>query len=74
MDSSTDTTIEFILNGQPTRVAPGTTVADLVASTLPNARAYAVELNRTVLSRRDHASRAIAPGDLVEIVTLVGGG
>jgi len=74
MDSSTDTTIEFILNGQPTRVAPGTTVADLVASTLPNARAYAVELNRTVLSRRDHASRAIAPGDHVEIVTLVGGG
>jgi thiamine biosynthesis protein ThiS len=74
MDSSTETSIEFVLNGQPARVASGTTVADLVASTLPNARAYAVELNRNVLSRRDHASRAIAPGDHVEIVTLVGGG
>ena len=74
MDSSTETTIEIVLNGKPARVAPGTTVADLVARTLPNARAYAVELNRTVLSRRDHPTRTIASGDHVEIVTLVGGG
>jgi len=74
MDSSSETNIAIVLNGTPARVAPGTTIADLVASTLPNARAYAVELNRTVLSRRDHASRTIAPGDHVEIVTLVGGG
>ena len=49
-------------------------MADLVARTLPNARAYAVELNRAVLSRRDHAGREVRDGDKIEIVTLVGGG
>jgi thiamine biosynthesis protein ThiS len=66
--------IHIELNGQPAVVPTGTTVADLVARTLPNARAYAVELNRAVLSRRDHAAREVRDGDKIEIVTLVGGG
>jgi thiamine biosynthesis protein ThiS len=66
--------IRIELNGQPTAVPAGTTVADLVARTLPNARAYAVEVNRAVLSRRDHAAREVRDGDRIEIVTLVGGG
>ncbi len=72
MTASTQTTLE--LNGQPISVPSGTSIAELVAQTLPNARAYAVEVNRAVLSRRDHATRIIASGDRVEIVTLVGGG
>ena len=66
--------IRIELNGQPAVVPAGTTVADLVARTLPNARAYAVEVNRAVLSRRDHATREVRDGDRIEIVTLVGGG
>jgi thiamine biosynthesis protein ThiS len=66
--------IRIELNGQPAAVPTGTTVADLVARTLPNARAYAVEVNRAVLSRRDHAAREVRDGDKIEIVTLVGGG
>ena len=66
--------ISIELNGKPETVAAGTTLADLVSRTLPNARAYAVELNRAVVSRREHASRTVASGDRVEIVTLVGGG
>jgi thiamine biosynthesis protein ThiS len=66
--------IHIELNCQPAAVPTGTTVADLVARTLPNARAYAVELNRAVLSRRDHAGREVRDGDKIEIVTLVGGG
>lgn len=62
------------LNGRAEAVSAGTTLADLVARTLPNARAYAVELNRAVVSRREHATRTVASGDRVEIVTLVGGG
>jgi thiamine biosynthesis protein ThiS len=41
---------------------------------MPNARAYAVEVNRAVVARREHATRTVAAGDRVEIVTLVGGG
>jgi sulfur carrier protein len=66
--------IRIELNGQAAAVPAGTTVADLVARTLPNARAYAVEVNRAVLSRRDHATREVREGDRIEIVTLVGGG
>ena len=72
MASATDITIE--LNGAPATVPAGTTLAELVARALPNARAYAVELNRAVVSRREHASRTVSAGDRVEIVTLVGGG
>lgn len=72
MKDAAEITIE--LNGRTEAVAAGTTLADLVARTLPNARAYAVELNRAVVSRREHASRTVASGDRVEIVTLVGGG
>jgi len=66
--------IEIILNGAPTRVPVGTNVAALVTRVLPNARAYAVEVNRSVLSRREHAERMVKPGDIIEVVTLVGGG
>jgi sulfur carrier protein len=66
--------IRIELNGQATTVPAGTTVAELVARTLPSARAYAVEVNRAVISRRDHAGREVRDGDKIEIVTLVGGG
>ncbi len=68
----TELTIE--LNGNAMRVPYGTTIAALVTMTLPEARAYAVELNRSVLPRRDHAAREVREGDRIEIVTLVGGG
>jgi len=66
--------LEIELNGTPRRVGCGTTLADLVREVLPNARAYAVEVNRAVVARRDLESRAVAAGDRIEIVTLVGGG
>ena len=73
-DLTASNEINIELNGTATTVPAGTTVADLVARVLPNARAYAVEVNRSVLSRRDHATRTATAGDRIEIVTLVGGG
>jgi len=66
--------IAIELNGRRETVARGTTIADLVARALPGARAYAVEVNRSVVSRREHTSRVVSEGDRIEIVTLVGGG
>jgi len=68
------TELSIELNGRPETVAGGTTLADLVARTLPQARAYAVEVNRRVVPRRELPARAVAQGDRIEIVTLVGGG
>lgn len=66
--------IAIELNGTPVRVPAGTTLAELVARVLPDARAYAVEVNRSVVARRELPARAAADGDRVEVVTLVGGG
>lgn len=37
-------------------------------------RPVAVEVNETLVSRREHEAKVLAPGDAVELVTLVGGG
>jgi sulfur carrier protein len=34
----------------------------------------AVEVNRVLVPRSQHASRVLAEGDAIEVVTLVGGG
>jgi sulfur carrier protein len=66
--------MRVIVNGEERDVANGATVADLIdASGLANA-ACAVEVNRSLVPKRDHASTTLAEGDRVELVTLVGGG
>ncbi|MHC4976051.1 MAG: sulfur carrier protein ThiS [Planctomycetota bacterium] len=37
-------------------------------------RPCAVEINKTLVPKRDHASCTLREGDSIEIVTLVGGG
>ena len=50
------------------------TVADLITHYHLGGSASAVEVNRELVPRRQHAEHALADGDEVEIVTLVGGG
>ncbi len=37
-------------------------------------QAVAVELNEAVVPKNDHAQTALSDGDVLELVTLVGGG
>ncbi len=64
----------IVVNGEPEPLVPGETVAELIARLGLSASPCAVELNRRVVPRRDHASTPIAADDRLEIVTLVGGG
>ena len=66
--------MQIELNGQPREIAPGTSVASLVAELQLDARYLAVERNRELVPRAEHASALLAAGDRVEVVTLVGGG
>jgi thiazole synthase len=50
------------------------TVADLLRHLNRDAAKLAVEVNRDLVPRAEHAARKLAEGDAVEIVTLVGGG
>lgn len=62
------------VNDQRRELPEGATVADLLAVlALPGTR-VAVELNRALVRRQDHATTTLREGDRLEVVTLVGGG
>jgi sulfur carrier protein len=65
---------EVVVNGTPRPVARGTTVAGLIALLGLSDKRVAVERNREVVPRAKHAEVALASGDRLELVTLVGGG
>jgi len=67
-------TFEVVVNGQRRAVAPGTTVATLIAELGLAGRRVAVERNRDVVPRARHGEVALEPGDRLELVTFVGGG
>jgi len=66
--------MRITLNGQARDVPDGTTVAQVLESLGKQRGPVAVEVNREIVPRSEHAQRPLAPGDAVEIVTLVGGG
>lgn len=62
------------VNGEPQSLPGSCTVAELVERLGLGQRACAVEVDRALVPRKDHAARRLHPGAAVEIVTLVGGG
>ena len=65
---------EVTLNGEPRQVEPGMSVAQLVAALGLAPKQVAVERNKEIVRRADHATTALQPGDRLEIVTFFGGG
>ncbi len=67
--------IEVTVNGERRRVPAGATVALLLERLgLGAGSGVAVERNRRIVRRADWERERLAPGDELEIVTLVGGG
>ena len=62
------------VNGEPRDVAERSTVQDLIEQLGLAGGPVAVERNRQVVPRAEHASTQLAEGDAVEIVHFVGGG
>jgi sulfur carrier protein len=62
------------VNGEAKEVPEGTTVRRLVELLGLTDGPVAVEKNGEVVRRAQHASEALAEGDVVEIVHFVGGG
>jgi sulfur carrier protein len=66
-------TITITVNGEERAVAAATTITDLLEAAGLSPQVVAVEVNRR-LRRGDRYDEALAAGDVVEIVTFVGGG
>ena len=66
--------ISVTLNGEPRTLAPGTSVAALLALLALPAEKVAVERNLAIVPRSTFAAVALADGDRLEIVHFVGGG
>jgi sulfur carrier protein len=66
--------LKVLLNGTERDVAAGTTVLALLEGSGVDRRRCAVEVNLEVVPKSRHGERVLAPGDRVEIVTMVGGG
>ncbi|EJL20951.1 sulfur carrier protein ThiS [Novosphingobium sp. AP12] len=62
------------VNGEPRRIAPGSSIADLVASLGLDPKKVAVERNAEIAPRSTLAEVILADGDVLEIVHFVGGG
>lgn len=54
--------------------ADSATVAQLVQQMGLSGQPVAVEVNRQLVPKRRHAEAALHEGDVIEVVTLVGGG
>jgi len=66
--------VKVVLNGAEREVPEGTTVRALLEGAGVDLRRIAVEVNLEVVPRSRHGERALAAGDRVEVVTMVGGG
>ncbi|MER3416816.1 MAG: thiamine biosynthesis protein ThiS [Gemmataceae bacterium] len=68
------TILEIQVNGTRRRVSAPATVAHLLRELGLDARRVAVEVNGQLVPRTAHAQHRLQPDDVVEVVTLVGGG
>jgi sulfur carrier protein len=66
--------MQIDFNGQRREISPHTTVAQLLEQLQLSDRHVAVEVNLELVPRGRHALHALAEGDRLEVVSLVGGG
>ena len=66
--------IAIVLNGEPRRVPAGQSVAALVDSLQLKPGRVAVERNREIVPKSEHALTVLEDGDRLELVQFVGGG
>ena len=62
------------LNGEPFEAATGTTLALLLDRLEMGGDRVAAAVNGEVVPRREHATRALREGDVIEVIHAVAGG
>ena len=62
------------VNGRETEVEPGATIGGIVDRTVSDRSRVAVERNKEIVPRATYDTTPVAEGDVIEVVTLAGGG
>ena len=70
----TTPTVQVTVNGQPAELAPGSTVADLLAARSSGHDRVAVARNGDVVPRSAWETTRLAPGDVLEVLAPTAGG
>ncbi len=66
--------MRIFVNGEGREVSADLTIGGLLLELGITVRHVAVEVNEQLVPRSAHEARRLAPGDRLEVVTLVGGG
>jgi sulfur carrier protein len=66
--------MQLTINGEVRDIPEGLSLAALLGHLQLTQGLVAIERNREVVPRREHASVFVQPGDVLEIVQFVGGG
>jgi sulfur carrier protein len=66
--------LQIRLNGQPHGCRPGLSLQDLLVELGYQPRLVVVEYNGAILPRQAWPEQAVMESDVIEVVTIVGGG
>jgi len=66
--------MRIVANGETIEVSADLTVLDLINARGLTGKPVAVEVNKQLVPKKQHAAHRLRAGDVVEIVTFVGGG
>lgn len=66
--------MKVTVNGEQQELPSSTSVAGLIERLGLGKSACAVEVNKRLVPKREHAEQGLSEGDCVELVVLVGGG
>jgi sulfur carrier protein len=66
--------MELYLNGELRRFDDGISISGLTHALGLAGQRFAVEVNRCIVPKSQHAGHQLLPGDRVEIIQAIGGG
>jgi len=66
--------MNILVNGVPHELPAGTCLQTLIDQLQLTGKRYAVEVNKEIVPRSEHADYVLNDGDKVEIVQAIGGG
>ena len=72
--SGTTTTLEIQVNGEPRRCGAGLTLVQVLEGLGYRPQLVVVEFNGAILPRQRWGTQAVVESDVLEVVTIVGGG